>query len=184
MSGRVGGCNAGGRRARVESLRRGFTILELLLVLALASLTATAAIPAYFSRSEVTLDNATRLLVDDLRQAQIRAVYRNAPVEVCFEVDGDGYSILDRAGGDDEYPAQSSEVFRRYSQDAVFEGVRFSAIQLEPGRSLLFAADGTTLTGGRLTLDYGGDARTVSIDPARGTIRAPELEACALRDHR
>ena len=169
-------------RARLgcSDARRGFTILELLVVLLIASLAATAAIPAYFARSEVTLDNATRLLVDDLRQAQIRAVYRSAPVEVRFEPDGDGYAVLDRGTNELAPSHGTTELGRRYSQDAVFEGVRLVAVELGAESSLTFDADGTTSQGGRITIGYRGDARTVSIETGRGTIQAPELETCAL----
>jgi prepilin-type N-terminal cleavage/methylation domain-containing protein len=165
------GCGLGGHRL-------GFTILELVIVLMLASLAATAAIPAYFARSEVTLDNATRVIVDDLRQAQIRAVYRGAPVEVEFEPDGDGYCAFDR-GADPTSERTPTGIARRYSPDAVFEGVRISAVELGSQSALRFEADGSTRSSGRITLCYRGDARTVTIEPTHGTVRAPELETAA-----
>jgi prepilin-type N-terminal cleavage/methylation domain-containing protein len=180
VSARLGISKSGSGRVSNRRDERGFTILELLIVLAIASLAATTAIPAYFSRSEVTLDNATRLFVDDLRQAQIRAVYRNAPVEVRFEADGDGYSIIDLGTGSTA-TLEPIGTGRRYSQDAVFEGVHLSALDIGSARSLTFGADGTTAPGGRITVEYHGDARMVTIEPVHGTICAPELETCALR---
>jgi len=147
----------------------------------LASLAATAAIPAYFSRSEVTLDNAARLLVDDLRQAQISAVYRNATVDVRFDPDGDGYTVIERGT---RAAADAVSVVRRYSRDAVFEGVRVSSLPSGAGHVLSFDADGTAQHGGSVTIAYRGDARTILVDARRGTIRAPELEACATRPAR
>lgn len=144
-------------------------------MLLIASLTATAAIPAYFARGEVTLDNAARLLVDDLRQAQIRAVYRNAPVEVHFDADGDGYTVVD-IGAINTMLADPSTISRRYSRDAVFEGVRLTALELGSEHCLTFQGDGSTGSGGGITMSYRGEARTVLIEPGRGTIRAPELE--------
>jgi hypothetical protein len=146
----------------------------------IASLTATAAIPAYFSRSEVTLDNAARLLVDDLRQAQIRAVYRNMPVDVRFDASGDGYTVVDRQRGLLLSGAPTS-VVRRYSRDAVFEGVVISSVRPGRSRSIAFEGDGSTLAGGSVTLSYHGDARTISCEPPRGTIRAPELESTSTK---
>lgn len=150
-------------------------------MLVLASLAATAAIPAYFSRSEVTLDNAARLLVDDLRQAQISAVYRSAPVDVRFEPDGDGYTVIERGA---PVSADGSSVVRRYSRDAVFEGVRVSALPSSAGNVMSFDANGTATPGGSLTITYHGDARTILVDAKRGTIRAPELEVYPTRPTR
>ncbi len=182
VSARLGSFKSG-RGSSAHDRELGFTILELLFVLLIASLTATAAIPAYFSRSEVTLDNATRLLVDDLRQAQIRAVYRNAAVDVRFESSGDGYSVVDRCP---ETPAddEANLVVRRYSRDAVFEGVRVSMIPDGSAHAIEFESDGTTHLGRHVTLDYRGEARTVLVEAPRGTIRAPELEASPLRARR
>ena len=183
MSARLGSFKFGRRAAPIDRGRRAFTILELLLVLLIASLTATAAIPAYFSRSEVTLDNAAKLLIDDLRQAQIRAVYRNSAVDVRFEQNGDGYTIADR-GSDAPASDDSGTVVRHYSRDAVFEGVRLIATLNGSASSIAFDADGTTRFGGSVTLDYHGEARTILVEAPRGTIRAPELEACPVRVRR
>ena len=51
-------------------MTRGFTLLELLIALIAISVIAAVAIPAYFSRSDVTLENAAVLLA---RRARRRA---------------------------------------------------------------------------------------------------------------
>ena len=78
--------------------RSGFTILELLIALAVIVVVATIAIPAWFGRVDVTLNNAIKLLAQDLRDAQDRAAYGRREVVVDFSDDGDGYVVQDLEG--------------------------------------------------------------------------------------
>jgi hypothetical protein len=148
---------------------RAFTILELSVALLLVALVGTSAIWAFFSRSEVTLDNATRLLVQDLRLAQNLAEVQRTPVEVSFFPDGSGYGIVAHATG--AVPHQAER--RHYSSDAVFEGVQIVAVDFGLRRGVLFDAHGAAVQAGRVTLSYRGEARTVLVEAGRGQILVP-----------
>ena len=58
---------------------RGFTVLALLVVLVSLSLVAATSVRWYFSRDEVTLENAAVLLARDLRAAQHRSIFLGRP---------------------------------------------------------------------------------------------------------
>ena|SRR5438477_547180 len=142
-----------------HAARRGFTILELLLTLIAVTLATTLAIHAFFSRAEITLENAARLLVGDLRLAQARASCMHAPVEVLFHSDGGGYQVQDLASAN----APGEDAVRRYNRDAIFEDVRVGHTILGPGRTLVFDADGRPASDGSITLTFRGDSRTVLV---------------------
>src|SRR5690606_25726658 len=72
--------------------RRGFTVLELAVALALITLVAVLAIPAFYGRPEVTLDRAALLLARDLRIAQNEAVRWSGDVHFDFLAEGQGYA--------------------------------------------------------------------------------------------
>ena len=72
------------KKAPDKSPKKGFTILELMIWLVLVSIVASFAIPAFFDRAEVTLDNACTLLLEDLRGTQNRAAYNRAVYLVAF----------------------------------------------------------------------------------------------------
>ncbi|MCP4221697.1 MAG: prepilin-type N-terminal cleavage/methylation domain-containing protein [bacterium] len=66
--------------------KKGFTLLELMIVLGLLSLVLTAGVPrfkAFFSRTAVS--SSTRLVVIALQTARYKAVYFNGRVKVCVE---------------------------------------------------------------------------------------------------
>lgn len=171
MRARTGAPSLLGRRRNGE----GFSILDLLLALLVISLTATASIWAYFSRAEVTLDNAVRLLAQDLRIAQNRAAVLHAPVSMVFAPDGEGYRVV---GGAGEAPPSGKDpgvISRRYSRDAIFEGVRISDLDLGPGRLVVFDALGFVTTGGRITLSFRGESRTIEIASGSGMIHILDM---------
>jgi prepilin-type N-terminal cleavage/methylation domain-containing protein len=164
-----------GRAVRGAALRRGgFTIVELLIALILVALTATASISAFFSRSEVTLDNAARLLAEDLRSAQSRATLLRCEVVFHFAPDGTGYESYDK----DRRPRPQAKgppgTRRNFERDAVFEGVRISDVQVGGADHVLFQPDGSVAEGGQVTIAYRGATRTVVIEPGKSWIRVAD----------
>ncbi|MBI5364688.1 MAG: prepilin-type N-terminal cleavage/methylation domain-containing protein [Planctomycetes bacterium] len=146
----------------------GFSLLELILALALITGLATVSIWAYFARGEVTLENAARLLVDDLHVAQSRAMFLRAPVEVRFDADGLGYRVCDATGRTQSGIAELDFSGRRYDADAVFEGVCIQGLRGADERFVRFDAKGVAAQAAWITLGYRGEARTVQVDVVAG----------------
>jgi type IV fimbrial biogenesis protein FimT len=150
--------------------RSGFTILELVLALTLIAVVAAVAIPSYFQRSDVTLENACVLLARDLRGAQNRAAYLGRATRVEFLADGDGYRATE-AGGRTVRDPRSEEPFeRRYSADGVFEGVVVVDVRFGGGRTVLYDERGSAVLGGEITLAFGPDTRTLVVEPLTGLV--------------
>ncbi len=141
-----------------------------MIVLAVVTVTAAASIWAYFSRPEVTLDNAALLLARDMRLAQNRASLLHRPVSLIFREDGDGYRIVDGLE-DSPLPRRGPERFERwYSRDAIFEGVKILRVGLGAGERLVFDGEGSTTPVGRITLSYEEETRTLELEAGTGRI--------------
>jgi len=138
-----------------------------LLVLVGITVLAAVSIWAFFARAEVTLENAARLLVEDLHLAQSRALFLRAPVEFRFDADGFGYQVSDSTGQSSGVEALDF-LGRRYDVDAVFEGVRVQAIEGTSSRSVRFDAKGETQEHLWITLAYRGETRTVEVERGEG----------------
>lgn len=145
--------------------RSAFTLTELVLTLALITILASIALPTYFGRPEVTLENAALLMAKDLRQAQNRAAYLGQSVDFVIERDGTGYSVSDPIA------ANGKHMERDYSRDAVFEGVRIVNVNLGPGMAFHFSPRGIALGGGSVTLAYAGDTRVLHVSSGSGHIQ-------------
>jgi prepilin-type N-terminal cleavage/methylation domain-containing protein len=160
-------------RAR-RAVARGFTILELVLVLAVVTIIAAISIWAYFARPEVTLDNAALLLARDMRIAQNRAVLLRHPVYLVFFKEGDGYRIVDELEESAFSRAGFERVERCFSRDAIFEGVKILHLGLAANDRVVFPPDGGEPPAGRLMLSYGSETRTLEIEGGTGRILLTE----------
>lgn len=159
-----------GGSGRKRTGMRGFTILELLLALTAVTVVGTLSIWAFFSRGEVTLDSAARLLVEDLNRARTRAAFSHSPVAVVFDADGGGYRILEEAGD----PTRQPDNGRRYDIDAVFEGVCIETVSGGDRRRLVFDATGSIARASRVVLSYASETRMVELQAGLGTIGIPD----------
>jgi prepilin-type N-terminal cleavage/methylation domain-containing protein len=163
-----------GRRAERGA---GFTLLELLIALALVTVIAALSVTAYFGRSEVTLENAVRLLVDDLRMAQTRATFFGSPIDVVFAADGSGYELVEHGPGDPTSAIGPLVPPRRFGFGAVFEGIRVERVEVGDRREhapLEFDAKGSLLAGATIVLADRAETRTIVIEKETGRIRLPE----------
>jgi prepilin-type N-terminal cleavage/methylation domain-containing protein len=163
-----------GRRPERDA---GFTLLELLVALALVTVIAAFSVTAYFGRSEVTLESAVRLLVDDLRMAQTRATFFGSPIEVVFAPDGSGYELVEHEPGDSSSAIGPLVPPRRFGAGAVFEGIRVERVEVGAGGvdgRLEFDAKGSLLFGATIVLADRAETRTIVIEEETGRIRLPE----------
>lgn len=150
--------------------RLGFSLLHLVLLLATLTVLASVAIPTWFSRVDVTLTNAARLLAKDLRDVQDRAAFQHRALRVEFSHTGDGYVVVDLHGRPIEAPVGDGEFRRRYSRDAVFRGVRLESVEVGPNRALRFGPQGLALDGGSVVLSFEGARTRLEIEPTTGDL--------------
>jgi prepilin-type N-terminal cleavage/methylation domain-containing protein len=164
------------RAERSRDQRAGFSILELAIALALITVAAAIAIPLVYSRPAITLDNAAVLLARDLRAAQNEAVHRRADVYVHFFADGTGYRVFDEGGRAIANPTGAGDLVRRYTADAVFEGVRLVSVETGPRKLARFTPDGLAVRGGVVVLEYQGDRRILTLHEGSGLVEITGLE--------
>jgi prepilin-type N-terminal cleavage/methylation domain-containing protein len=150
--------------------RSAFTLLELLIVLVLITGIAAISTWAYFSRPEVTLDNAIQILARDLRIAQNRAILLRRPVSLVFAENGDGYRLVDHLESHSPDRPDFERIERRYSRDAIFEGVRILPVGLAARGELVFPCDGREPPPGRIMVSYREETRTLEIEGGTGRI--------------
>jgi type II secretory pathway pseudopilin PulG len=142
----------------------GFTLLELVLVLGALTLVSLVSIRAFFTRSDITLENAARLLANDLRAAQTSAALTRQTMEFVIHPDGGGYHVEHgHDGGEHLRP-------RRYGEDAVFEDVRVVGIHLAHGSVLRFDERGRPSSAATITLAHGDARLSILVDAEAGCV--------------
>jgi len=161
--------HAQGRRAL-----RGFTLPELVVSMALIAFVASFAISSFFSLSDMTLHNALKLLADDIHEMQARATSLQIPVELVFDPSGDGYHAEDRGAPDPRRGRLFPLASRRYSSDAVFEGVRIRRLDLKGADRISFDPSGRSPTTGTIVVGFRNDARVLELRQDRGITHLPD----------
>jgi hypothetical protein len=141
------------------------------MVLITISIVAAVAIPAYFARSEITLENASVLLAQDLRAVQNRSAYLGQPAWVSFLKDQDGYEVIDGSGELIRNPRTDRPFERRYSQDGVFRGVRVCEVSVGKDDTLAYDELGRPLAEGKIVLEFLGDTRVLLVEKRTGKVR-------------
>jgi hypothetical protein len=142
----------------------------MLLVLTLMAVVAGLAIPAYFGRHSITLDNAARLLARDLHVAQNMAGFDGVPCTVQFFDDGRGWRVVDKRGVVVARPDQQGPFERDFGVDGVFEGVRIEHVDFGGRREIHYDKAGRALPGGTLQVTFDGEVRVVRVFPLSGRV--------------
>lgn len=152
------------------SRRAGFSLLHLILLLAVMTILACVAIPGWFSRTDITLNNAVHLLVRDLRDAQDRAAFQHRRLHLRFLASGDGYAVLDSRDQPIEAPVGTGDFVRHYSSDAVFRGVRLEPVLVGDDGDLHFGSRGRTLAASQILVTFRSESQLVEIEETTGEI--------------
>jgi len=162
--------------AHLRSRRGGFTIFELTVLLVILAMIASFGIPAYFGRPAVTLDSAAKLMARDLREVQNRAALYEETLVVRFTEGGSGYRVTDASGQALLSPYGNGPFVRAYESDAVFRGVKITAVETRRGPQIGFDAGGRPQSSARVVLEFGGERRTVILRAGSGLIAIEGLD--------
>jgi len=150
--------------------KRGFTLLELLLTVVTLSVLAAFTFVRFFSRPQVTLENAAVLLARDLRAAQNRSTYLSEPCLFTFTEDGEGYEVTDLDGNVVRNPRTELSFRRWYAEDGVFAGVLVESVHAGGDRTLTYDARGLALEDLEVTLVQGSQTRVVRVERGAGRV--------------
>ena len=181
--------------------RSGYTLIELLLVVALLGLAATLLIPNLVGRDAMRVQAAVRKIIGDLSFAQSDALAHQEYRRVHFYADGRGYAIervtqatyatpFDPDTADYILDPISSTTgaggrfITDFSIDTRFEGVVITAVDIDNGEShLVYDPLGGTLragelpgAGGTIQLTSGTDVYEISIAPFTGKLSVARVD--------
>jgi prepilin-type N-terminal cleavage/methylation domain-containing protein len=183
---------------------RSYTLIELIIVMAVLALAAAVLVPNIVGRDTMTAQAAVRLLISDLSFAQSDALAVQGFRRVVFFDDGTGYCIIEVDHFSDitpmvinvttvDYvtdPLGSLGLFiRDYTTDSRFEGVQIieatiDSVALAPGTRVEITYDelggsvmpgGLPGLGGSVTINYEAATYRVDIAPFTGKLTVTKL---------
>jgi len=166
--------------ARVRAAR-GFTLIELVLMISILGILAMLAIPEQSVLEEAKVRAAARRLVSDLRYAQSRTMASRTVHHVVFDTEQDRYAITapDRATPITDPADRKRALAMDYRAGGEFRGVTITSASFGGTAEVSFDDLGTPRTGsgaalretGRVVLGYEGITAEVEVAPATGMAR-------------
>lgn len=159
---------------------RGFTLVELLIVVAIISIAALAAIPMMSSAASMQIRSATNMLTADLEYAKSMAISRAQNFSVVFDVSADSYRIEDQYGNVLPHPVKKGfDYVIDFQNDGRLNKVDIISVDFDSTSEVKFDYLGspwngnippTPLNSGVINLQAGGTTTTVIVEPVTGYV--------------
>ena len=152
--------------------RRGFTLLELVLVVSLLGILSVSAVAIMPGLTSYRLNGAARKIVSDLRYAQELAMDTHGTYSICFSVAGNWYALsakdsTSEAGTD---PFSGDSYIVQLNQDP-YAGVFLSSSDWTGANLLSFNPRGEPSSAGQIRIVSGGKTRTITVVAETGLVR-------------
>ncbi len=136
--------------------RKGYTILELIVVIVIAGIMAAVAIPKIGNVSDVDVYTAARIIKSDIRYAQQRAMSKFKTTSIRFDGGTDGYEIYTSDGtvSNKQLPSSSGALF-----DATY--------------TIVFDSTGAPDAAKTVVIRSGGQPKSIVVSGATGRASIP-----------
>lgn len=177
----------------LSARRRGFTLLELLAVVAILGIAAALLIPSMSNTGILRVQAAVRTIVSDITFAQSDAVAFQERRAIVFDIENSSYRIVQVPGStiDIEHntlydPSREGGLFVVNFNDAVFGGARITNASFDAGTTLIFDALGGPVAdaagdepsaGGSITVVGSGSTFQIAIEAFTGRVTATRVAA-------
>ncbi|MHC4241542.1 MAG: GspH/FimT family pseudopilin [Planctomycetota bacterium] len=158
--------------------RRGFTLVELLIVIAIISIAALTAIPMMSSAASMQIRSAANMLTADLEYAKSMAISRAQIFSVVFDAGADSYRIEDQYGNPIPHPVKKGFNYDiDFQNDGRLKKVDIVSVDFDSTSEVKFDYLGSPYNGndnplnnGIINLQAGSTATIVTVEPVTGYV--------------
>jgi len=161
------GAGAGPRRLPIH---RAFTLVEVLVVVAILGIVGSAVVPQVLSSDGLVAQAATRSIVADITYAQNEAIAERSNIKVRFEPAENRYVLLE---ADDEVlitRTQGGERKVDFDENSRFRGVELTEAELGDDQTLIFDDLGSPDSEGTIRLRFNDKLYRIDIAPFTGRV--------------
>ncbi len=158
---------------------RGFTIVEILIVVVILGITAMMVIPMIGSAGQMQLRSAANMISADMEYAKSLSISRGQMFSVVFNASNESYSIKDQAGNVISHPVKKGFDYVVEFGTERLDRVDIATVNFDSTNTVKFDylgspynGGGTELNSGVITLQADGTTVTVSVEPVTGFISA------------
>jgi prepilin-type N-terminal cleavage/methylation domain-containing protein len=154
--------------------RRGFTLVEVIIVVVILSIAAMMAIPMMSSAGSVQIRSAADAIAADLEYAKSMAISRQRKYSVVFDIDNESYWIQDDTSPDPiKHPVKRGfDYVIDFKKDNRMNKVDIYSVNFDSTTAIKFTFDylGSPDDGGNITLRADGATVIITVEPVTGFI--------------
>jgi prepilin-type N-terminal cleavage/methylation domain-containing protein len=158
-------------------LRKGFTLIELVMAIVIIAILAAWTIPRFDSFYSIKLSGAIKKTMSDIRYVQQLAISRHTNTRITFNKTADFYVA------EEEFPFNNNtwisikSPFTRgnltvnYPADSQYKGINITDADFNSSNILQFKWSGEPISGGRVDFEYKQNTNSILVQNATGIVR-------------
>ena len=148
---------------------KAFTLLELLLVVAVLSIFAGMAIPAFSDAfADFKIESAANRIAADIRYARSYAIKTSDTISVNFNISDENYEIKNNDNNRIKHPFSKKDFLITMTKEFDLEKIDLYTVTIPGGGSTVnFNSLGAT-PGGVVKIRYAGREKTITVNQADG----------------
>jgi prepilin-type N-terminal cleavage/methylation domain-containing protein len=162
----------------LRGISGGFTLVELLIVIAIITIAALTAIPMMSSAASVQIRSAANMLTADLEYAKSMSISRAQYFSVVFDKDTESYRIEDQDNNVIQHPVKKGfNYIVDFKNDGRLNKVDIVDVDFDATSEVKFDylgspynGNSTPLNSGVISLQAGGATTTVTVEAVTGFI--------------
>ncbi len=159
-------------------VRHGFTMIEMVVVMAILAIAAAIVVPMMSSAGTMQLRSAVNMVAADLEYAKSMSISRGQKYSVVFDKTAEAYWIIDDGGNTIQHPVKKGFLYRTdFRTDSRLDRVEISDANFDGTNQVSFDSlgspyngTGANLNSGVITLRAAGVTRTVHVESVTGYI--------------
>jgi prepilin-type N-terminal cleavage/methylation domain-containing protein len=162
----------GDNKCELRDAGRGFTAVELLVVVVIMAIAALTVVPMMSSASSMQLRSAANMIMADLEYAKSMAISRGQNYSVVFDENAESYSIEDQSSSVIPHPVKKGfDYIIDFQNDSRLNKVNIADADFDSTSSVQFDCLGSPDNGGTISLQAGSMTMIVRVEPITGYIR-------------
>ncbi|MEX0777598.1 MAG: GspH/FimT family pseudopilin [Phycisphaeraceae bacterium] len=168
------------RNPKSEIRRRGFTLVEVLIVVTIIGIAGAVIVPHMLTTGSLGIQAAGRMVIADLLYAQNEAIAQQSPCRVVFDPPNNRYYLTDGAGNVMSTSWKGDGLGNyvvNFNEDSRFAGVTISAAEFDDTLIVEFDALGAPTNGGTIDLTADGFHYRVSVADITGRVTIAAVTA-------